>query len=114
MPANLDQLEFARTIFSKYLQSKGMLEMSDEQLAGIEAVISSGSLPPRDLFGPALETALSTLQVRRYVPHRESHAARGRAGVHAGERTAVMARRGGEGPRHDFVSMTTPRKDPER
>ena len=67
MPANLDQLAFARGLHSKYLAGEApALKVPPEALAGVTQQLAETAAPPRDLFGPVLAVVLSMLDVNAY------------------------------------------------
>ena len=67
MPGNLDQLNYARQLYDKYLagESSAIL-VPPEALAGVVATLQVDSVPPRDVFAPVLAVVLSSLQVNAY------------------------------------------------
>ena len=68
MPANLDQMRFARALVARYLEpnvpDRVVIDKAD--LGVVKAAVAADGVPPRDLFGPALQVALSQLQVNAY------------------------------------------------
>ena len=67
MPGNIDQLNFARTLYAKYLDgSTPAIAVPPEALVGVTRQLGIDAVPPRDVFGPVLAVALSSLQVNAY------------------------------------------------
>jgi len=67
MPGNIDQLNFARELHSKYLAgATPAINVPPEALVGVTKQLAIDSVPPRDVFGPVLAVALSSLQVNAY------------------------------------------------
>ena len=67
MPANLDQLIFARSLHGKYLAGEQpAINVPGEALVGVSRQLEADQVPPRDVFGPVLAVALSSLSVNAY------------------------------------------------
>jgi len=68
MPANIDQMLYARQIVGRYVDPSvaDRIEISEAEYKVVVAAVAVDVAPPRDLFAPVLQVALSTLQVNAY------------------------------------------------
>ena len=67
MPANADQLDFARKLSQTYLiGTVPDIEVPKEALAVVTSQLETDAVPPRDLFAPVLSVVLASLQVNAY------------------------------------------------
>lgn len=69
MPANLDQLDFARKLSKRYLEvanGSKVIEFPEKDLKALQSVLVKDEPPPRDLFAPVLSVVLSMLSVNAY------------------------------------------------
>jgi tRNA A-37 threonylcarbamoyl transferase component Bud32 len=67
MPGNLDQAAVAMKLHDKYLVGNPpAIVVPQEALVVVTKALSPTEVPPRDIFGPVLAVALSSLQVNAY------------------------------------------------